>query len=500
MSMAKGAGWWMALLAALAVLVSVEPPWAYGDEPAPMPESECQDYISALADSFAAEIGVDLDSLSIEGPRGVYDISSSNPVYAGSQCWTIYCDDELAAFIFSVETAEGATFTLSTNVAETMGEDLGRLGDEGAMQFAFCDEDLIYLDEEAQSAYKIGFDEVRCYDGIDAGEWTAMASPKANVLDSAEAESLAAAVTVTSSKALGVPYVTQGSDPICWAASACQAGRYLTKNNTWTAVSLSNDVKGSLSGGTVADTRSAYTRFTYPNSSTRIATTHISGAPSELVIGRWINAGLPIHARTTSNNGSGHAVIVDGYRTYSSGAMAVRIVNPGIQSPGVIFATKSSGYYQFFYNTNEGNTFKWDRGSVLFTGWQKPFGGSSWSYLSNAGAKSVGWLEVGSNWFYFNSSGYMLTGWQSIEGKWYYLNSTGAAATGWQKIDGYWYAFDSNCAMRRGWFKDGTTWYYLRTLNNTPAPGPEGAMLANGTWTIGGKAYRFNTSGACLNP
>lgn len=33
-----------------------------------------------------------------------------------------------------------------------------------------------------------------------------------------------------------------------------------------------------------------------------------------------------------------------------------------------------------------------------------------------------------------------------------------------------------------------------------PASGPEGAMLAGGTWTIGGKAYRFDSSGACLNP
>ena len=48
--------------------------------------------------------------------------------------------------------------------------------------------------------------------------------------------------------------------------------------------------------------------------------------------------------------------------------------------------------------------------------------------------------------------------------------------------------------------KDGSTWYYLRTAANTPASGPEGAMLAGGTWTIGGKAYRFDSSGACLNP
>lgn len=85
-------------------------------------------------------------------------------------------------------------------------------------------------------------------------------------------------------------------------------------------------------------------------------------------------------------------------------------------------------------------------------------------------------------------------------GKWYYLQPSGAAATGWQKIGSYWYAFDSSCAMRTGWFKDGSTWYYLRPAKDVPGAGPEGSMLAGGTWTIGGKAYRFNSSGACLNP
>ena len=131
--------------------------------------------------------------------------------------------------------------------------------------------------------------------------------------------------------------------------------------------------------------------------------------------------------------------------------------------------------------------------------WQKPYGGSSWSYMNTNGTKTIGWRQIG-GWYYFNSSGYMLTGWQWIGGAWYYLQDSGEAATGWHFIDGYWYAFDSSCAMRKGWFKDGSSWYYLRTATNAPGSGPEGSMLANGTWTIDGKAYRFNSSGVCLNP
>ena len=137
---------------------------------------------------------------------------------------------------------------------------------------------------------------------------------------------------------------------------------------------------------------------------------------------------------------------------------------------------------------------------MVLTGWQRPFGGSRWSYFSSSGAKTTGWLKSGNYWYWFDSSGYMTTGWQKVSGKWYWMDSGGAAVTGWKKIGSYWYAFDSSCAMRTGWFKDGSTWYYLRTATNTPASGPEGAMLAGGTWTIGGKAYRFDSSGACLNP
>ncbi|MBR1780413.1 MAG: serine protease, partial [Oscillospiraceae bacterium] len=40
-------------------------------------------------------------------------------------------------------------------------------------------------------------------------------------------------------------------------------------------------------------------------------------------------------------------------------------------------------------------------------------------------------------------------------------------------------------AMQTGWIKQGSTWYYLNS---------SGAMVT-GTQTIGGKTYRFDSSG-----
>lgn len=54
--------------------------------------------------------------------------------------------------------------------------------------------------------------------------------------------------------------------------------------------------------------------------------------------------------------------------------------------------------------------------------------------------------------------------------------------------------------MQTGWYYDGCNWYYLRPATNTPASGPQGGMLANGSWYINGKTYHFNSSGVCTNP
>lgn len=116
------------------------------------------------------------------------------------------------------------------------------------------------------------------------------------------------------------------------------------------------------------------------------------------------------------------------------------------------------------------------------------------------GARATGWKSLGGNWYRFSNSGIMLTGWQKIGYYWYYMNSSGVMQTGWQKINGYWYYLNSEGEMQTGWYKENGSWYYLRPATNTPGTRPEGSMLHSGTWTINGKAYRFDSGGVCLNP
>lgn len=133
--------------------------------------------------------------------------------------------------------------------------------------------------------------------------------------------------------------------------------------------------------------------------------------------------------------------------------------------------------------------------------------GTSWGALTEAVVDAVGsakaqWVKDPKGWWWRNADGtYPKSSWKKIAGAWYWFDSRGyAACSEWVKIDGYWYWFDASCAAATGWAKVNGAWYYLRPNDNTPAKGPQCAMLADGTWTIGGKAYSFDSSGKCLNP
>ncbi len=126
---------------------------------------------------------------------------------------------------------------------------------------------------------------------------------------------------------------------------------------------------------------------------------------------------------------------------------------------------------------------------AMVTDWQKI--GGVWYYFNTDGAMQTGWQEIDGTWYYLKSSGAMSTGWLKQGNTWYYLNSSGAMQTGWEKVGNTWYYFNASGAMKTGWLKLGGTWYYFTS---------GGAMLANTSRAIGGKVYRFNASGACLNP
>lgn len=159
------------------------------------------------------------------------------------------------------------------------------------------------------------------------------------------------------------------------------------------------------------------------------------------------------------------------------------------------FKENGSWYYykddvaQKYWQPVDGQWYYLNSKGVMVTGWLQADG--VWYYLSNSGAMVTGWQKIQNVWYYFNASGAMQTGWRYLSGTWYYLSSSGAMATGWQWIGNAWYHFNNSGAMQTGWLYDSGKWYYLES---------SGAMLANTSQRIGGKTYRFNSSGVCTNP
>lgn len=114
-----------------------------------------------------------------------------------------------------------------------------------------------------------------------------------------------------------------------------------------------------------------------------------------------------------------------------------------------------------------------------------------WMYMGPDGAAKTGWFKVGKDWYYAEEYGDMVTGWLKDGGARYYLKESGAmAANEWIEEGGTWYFIKGNGAMaEKEWILDGGTWYYMDE---------NGVMLADGTFTIDGKEYRFAASGAWI--
>lgn len=122
-------------------------------------------------------------------------------------------------------------------------------------------------------------------------------------------------------------------------------------------------------------------------------------------------------------------------------------------------------------------------------GWQKIDG--KWYYFQSSGIMAKGWQQISGNWYYFGDSGKMRTGWEKINGKWYFFGDSGVMRIGWAQANGKWYYFESSGAMKTGWLKLGGYWFYLD---------PSSGAMTTGSRTIGGKTYKFDSSGKCTNP
>jgi len=79
--------------------------------------------------------------------------------------------------------------------------------------------------------------------------------------------------------------------------------------------------------------------------------------------------------------------------------------------------------------------------------------------------------------------------------KWCVQGPDGKVVKGWYKDNGTWYYLNDEGIMQTGWIRDtNEKWYYLEPSSN----GNMGAMYCNGSYTIDGKSYRFDSSGAWI--
>ena len=462
-----------------------------------------------------------------------------------TRSWPVYSQGVLIAFVYAVDSEAGSSYTLSSALAslltpyvkegsavaivedgaETVCVDdtTGRaiVVDTLAEEARFCDAGDARTDTAVRSLSDAN--ETMNPEASEGEGYSREGSPVSEVTDVFEAA--LASASVSESRALYVKQYHQGSDPICWAAAAYQVGHYLTGQDVGKVQDLAVNAAGSLRGDTgFTETIEALRYFFYQESTTWVQGSSWGYDMSDDETRRWIKTGIPFIIRSYASNGDGHSVTADGYTLYADGTMSIRIVNPGPSSNYIVYAISSGGRgtYHFDYPEAAGKTFTW-KTTIVCDGWQQRFGCSKWSWINFDGSYEQGWFSKNGNWYWFDSGGYMVTNncvkldgkWYHLgpsgamdtdwykspsSGYWYYLGDDGAARTGWHFLNNRWFVFDSGGAMYRGWYQEGSTWYYLRTAPNVPSGGPEGSMLCNGTWTINGKAYRFDSSGACLNP
>lgn len=316
---------------------------------------------------------------------------------------------------------------------------------------------------------------------------------------------------------IGVPAIGQSNTKLCWTACVASVAQYLTGFSK-TDKEISEDVFNGDGNhaGSRGSIQTGLSLHNYTGYSTPIRSTVKPEPLSDWEWKTWINNGLPFIMGGAHSGGS-HALVGCGYATTVSGTQLLLAMDPDggkfVELSKAAAGTYSTGSYL------------WSMYSVVLTGWQMPLGGNDWAWMRSDGTRERGWFspEGDSNYYWFDSNGIMVTDdWVKLDGKWYhfggsgamdtgwfkspssgywyYLGEDGAARTGWNSIGGNWYVFDSGGAMYRGWYQEGSAWYYLRTAANVPSGGPEGSMLCSGTWTINGKAYSFDSSGACLNP
>ena len=160
------------------------------------------------------------------------------------------------------------------------------------------------------------------------------------------------------------------------------------------------------------------------------------------------------------------------------------------------------------HNYENGTCINCGEAEFTLVGWVQDAGG--WRYYNTDGTlatnkwlkDSVGWCYVGDNgycvtntwkkdskgWCYLDANGRMATNkWIKDSQGWCYVGANGYCVTNtWKKDSKGWCYLDENGSMTKNeWIKDGGKWYYL----------DGNGYMVTGTKVIGGKTYKFNSSG-----
>lgn len=453
-----------------------------------------------------------IDGIMVGDPVKCYDIIDGQTVYSDADYWPVLFNSEIICSVASIDNGDGTvSFILSSGVAPELNAAYYANEPCAVILEGETFEDEVITPSVAQATfanYAIESDtsEANGIEFFQQDDFVALDANAADVAytavdESANGSSATYAVPRPTNINLWVPSKYQGEYGMCWACSVASIGQYMTGMNYSGSAICDKLHIGYDAGGVDTDVINALRLFKYGTSATHINGQRNSGPLSDQYIYNWISSGIPIYAYlSTSDNKSAHAVAVCGCQNTLNGVFTVTVMNPGHGAREVM--TKNSiNVLELSYNKTH---YQWSRYSILLTGWQKPGNQAKWVYIaSNNGLRTTGWLNLSGTYYCFDSNGNMYEAeWYSDGTNWYYLKAGGAMVKSqWLKLNGYWYAFNNSGAMRRGWYQDSKgDWYYLRTATNSPGTGPDGSMLANGTWTINGKSYTFNASGVCLNP
>ena len=175
----------------------------------------------------------------------------------------------------------------------------------------------------------------------------------------------------------------------------------------------------------------------------------------------------------------------------------------------------------------DGETYYFDKGGYMVTGWQKINGKdyafkssgamykNEWcgnyylgsdgkmlkdqkiagtNYYVDANGKYVpqGWQSNSKGWWYVDGPGFVKSDFRTISGHTYYFGADGYMVTGWKKINNAWYYFNGSGYMLKGWLKDKNKWYFF---DDDKDPDKAGKMVT-GWKKADGKMYFFNPDGS----